>query len=88
MINDLNDLMLFFRFPLDDTGNTMTVVQYFREKYNVNLRHVLWPSLLVGSESKPTYLPMEVCPMTYLLCWSPRECISLFFFFIFLIFNF
>ncbi|XXG44501.1 hypothetical protein AAC387_Pa01g4288 [Persea americana] len=49
------------KFPVDDQGNTMTVVQYFQEKYNVNLQYSQWPSLQVGSDSKLTYLPMEVC---------------------------
>lgn len=49
----------------------MTVVQYFREKYNVNLQCSQWPSLQVGSDSKPTYLPMEVCLAIDHLCSSP-----------------
>ncbi|KAK9290108.1 hypothetical protein L1049_008272 [Liquidambar formosana] len=38
-----------------------SVVQYFREKYNITLRYVSWPSLQSGNDSRPIYLPMERC---------------------------
>ncbi|CAI9268399.1 unnamed protein product [Lactuca saligna] len=48
-------------FPVDDTGKTMSVVQYFREKYNIHLRYPHLPAIQAGSDAKPTYLPMEIC---------------------------
>ncbi|GJU46276.1 PAZ domain-containing protein, partial [Tanacetum coccineum] len=44
----------------DETA-TKTVVQYFREKYNVQLRFPALPAVPAGTDAKPTYLPMEIC---------------------------
>ncbi|KAK9126541.1 hypothetical protein Scep_015387 [Stephania cephalantha] len=49
------------RFPVDDKGTVMSVVQYFQEKYGIRLRHVTWPSLQAGNDARPVFLPMEVC---------------------------
>ncbi|XP_074576149.1 protein argonaute MEL1-like [Curcuma longa] len=49
------------KFPISETQSEISVVQYFKERYNYNLECVSWPCLLAGSESKPVYLPMEVC---------------------------
>ncbi|PWA91147.1 PAZ domain-containing protein [Artemisia annua] len=46
---------------VDETGVTKTVVQYFREKYNVQLRFVSLPAIQAGNDAKPIYLPMEIC---------------------------
>ncbi|KAF4376815.1 hypothetical protein F8388_025686 [Cannabis sativa] len=51
----LNNLM----FDLD--GNTISVVTYFQDKYEIQLEYVTWPALQVGSATKPIYLPIEVC---------------------------
>uniref|UniRef100_I1PEF1 Piwi domain-containing protein n=1 Tax=Oryza glaberrima TaxID=4538 RepID=I1PEF1_ORYGL len=51
----MNELM----FDLD--GNRISVVQYFKKQYNYSLKHVNWPCLQAGSDSRPKYLPMEVC---------------------------
>ncbi|KAA8550272.1 hypothetical protein F0562_001956 [Nyssa sinensis] len=48
-------------FQLDDTGAKKSIVQYFRERYNINLRYAHLPALQAGSDAKPIYLPMEVC---------------------------
>jgi len=48
-------------FPVDDKGTRQTVVQYFWEKYNYRLKYGSWPCLQAGSDSRPVYLPMEVC---------------------------
>ncbi|XP_068651672.1 protein argonaute MEL1-like [Aristolochia californica] len=45
----------------DEQGRSISVVRYFYERYNVPLDYVQWPCLQVGSDSRPTYLPMEVC---------------------------
>ncbi|XP_031261888.1 protein argonaute MEL1-like [Pistacia vera] len=37
------------------------VVHYFQEKYNISLRYASWPSLQSGNDSKPIFLPMELC---------------------------
>uniref|UniRef100_A0A0D9VXH8 Uncharacterized protein n=1 Tax=Leersia perrieri TaxID=77586 RepID=A0A0D9VXH8_9ORYZ len=51
----LNELM----FDLD--GTRISVVQYFKKQYNYSLKYVNWPCLQTGSDSRPRYLPMEVC---------------------------
>ncbi|KAJ1701044.1 hypothetical protein LUZ63_000823 [Rhynchospora breviuscula] len=48
-------------FPVDEQGTSISVVDYFRERYNCNLRCTAWPCLQSGNENRPTYLPMEVC---------------------------
>uniref|UniRef100_A0A8C2G670 Argonaute RISC catalytic component 3b n=1 Tax=Cyprinus carpio TaxID=7962 RepID=A0A8C2G670_CYPCA len=51
-------------FPLQlENGHTVerTVAQYFREKYNLQLKYPHLPCLQVGQEQKHTYLPLEVC---------------------------
>ncbi|KAI5007927.1 hypothetical protein ZWY2020_008975 [Hordeum vulgare] len=52
--------LIQLNFPLDD-GNQMTVVQYFRDRYKYGLRFISWPCLQSGNDSRPIYLPMEVC---------------------------
>ncbi|PWZ40147.1 Protein argonaute MEL1 [Zea mays] len=42
-------------------GPQLTVVEYFAQRYNVQLRYTAWPCLQSGNDSKPIYLPMEVC---------------------------
>lgn len=54
------------RFPLQlENGQTVerTVAQYFREKYNLQLKYPHLPCLQVGQEQKHTYLPLEVRPI-------------------------
>ncbi|PON71213.1 Exonuclease/helicase-like [Trema orientale] len=53
----LNNLM----FTLDDQRIRVSVANYFREKYRIQLKYAIWPALQVGSATKPIYLPMEVC---------------------------
>ncbi|KAK9279006.1 hypothetical protein L1049_012681 [Liquidambar formosana] len=50
-------------FPLDDNGTktNVSVVQYFRQKYNIVLKYAFLPALQAGSDSNPVYLPMELC---------------------------
>ncbi|EEE60071.1 hypothetical protein OsJ_12892 [Oryza sativa Japonica Group] len=48
-------------FPVDDNGTRKTVVQYFWDRYNYRLKYASWPCLQSGSDSRPVYLPMEVC---------------------------
>ncbi|RDX94875.1 Protein argonaute MEL1, partial [Mucuna pruriens] len=56
-------------FTVDDNSTKMSVVQYFREKYNISLKFSALPALQAGSDSKPIYLPMEVYLCTTLpLC--------------------
>ncbi|XP_059627105.1 protein argonaute MEL1-like [Cornus florida] len=47
-------------FPLD-TGATVSVVQYFRQRYNIALNYVFLPAVQAGNDAKPVYLPMEIC---------------------------
>ncbi|XP_078148835.1 protein argonaute MEL1-like [Carex rostrata] len=47
-------------FP-DENGASLSIVQYFRNKYGVNLKYPKLPCLLAGSDSRPKYIPMEVC---------------------------
>ncbi|KAF0909918.1 hypothetical protein E2562_001182 [Oryza meyeriana var. granulata] len=51
----LNELMF------DRDGTKISVIQYFKQQYNYSLKYVNWPCLQTGSDSRPTYLPMEVC---------------------------
>lgn len=51
------------RFPLQlENGQAMecTVAQYFKQKYNLQLKYPHLPCLQVGQEQKHTYLPLEV----------------------------
>lgn len=51
------------RFPLQlESGQTVecTVAQYFKQKYNLQLKYPHLPCLQVGQEQKHTYLPLEV----------------------------
>uniref|UniRef100_A0A673LS37 Protein argonaute-1 n=1 Tax=Sinocyclocheilus rhinocerous TaxID=307959 RepID=A0A673LS37_9TELE len=51
-------------FPLQlESGQTVecTVAQYFKQKYNLQLKYPHLPCLQVGQEQKHTYLPLEVC---------------------------
>ncbi|CAH2060404.1 unnamed protein product [Thlaspi arvense] len=47
-------------FTLEDNSRK-TVVQYFAEKYNYRVRFPSLPAIQSGSDSKPAYLPMELC---------------------------
>ena len=49
------------RFTLDDKKTKTSVLQYFRDKYNIVLQYASLPALQAGSDSNPVYLPMEVC---------------------------
>ncbi|KAK4286389.1 hypothetical protein QN277_002950 [Acacia crassicarpa] len=53
----LSELM----FTLDDKKTKITVVRYFHEKYNVELKYLSLPALQAGNDAKPIYLPMELC---------------------------
>lgn len=55
--------LLSTRFPLQlESGQTVecTVAQYFKQKYNLQLKYPHLPCLQVGQEQKHTYLPLEV----------------------------
>ncbi|KQK13776.2 hypothetical protein BRADI_1g12431v3 [Brachypodium distachyon] len=45
----------------DQDGVRISVVQYFKQQYNYSLKYTNWPCLQAGSDSRPIYLPMEVC---------------------------
>ena len=62
-------MLVSHRFTPDDEGPRISVVQYFRQKYNIVLRYANWPSLQAGSDTKPIYLPMEVlCSLFAIVC--------------------
>lgn len=48
-------------FTLEDKVTKTSVVQYFREKYNIELKYLVLPALQAGSDTKPAYLPLELC---------------------------
>lgn len=48
-------------FTLEDQQTRVSIVQYYREKYSIGLKHVALPALVSGNDSKPVYLPMELC---------------------------
>ncbi|KAK6942649.1 Piwi domain, partial [Dillenia turbinata] len=43
----------------DDTGATVWVVEYFRDKFGVEIYYSFLPALQAGTDSKPAYLPKE-----------------------------
>ncbi|CAM0875451.1 unnamed protein product [Alopecurus aequalis] len=45
----------------DQDGTRVSVVQYFKKQYNYSLKYTNWPCLQAGSDSRPIYLPVEVC---------------------------
>jgi eukaryotic translation initiation factor 2C len=47
------------KFSLDKGGPQKSVVQYFKEKYNIVVRYRSLPALNAGTEADPIYLPME-----------------------------
>lgn len=47
-------------YRFDQDGTRVSVVQYFNRQYNYSLKYINWPCLQAGSDSRPTYLPMEV----------------------------
>ncbi|KAM5584344.1 protein argonaute 5 [Rosa sericea] len=47
-------------FTLEDNQTRVSVVQYYREKYNISLKQVALPALQAGNDSRPAYLPMEL----------------------------
>lgn len=48
-------------FSMDDNSTMKSVVEYFREHYNISLQQTQLPCLQVGNQQRPNYLPMEVC---------------------------
>ncbi|KAM1309947.1 hypothetical protein ACFX13_006725 [Malus domestica] len=44
-----------------EDNSRISVEQYYRDTYNIVLRDVAMPALQSGSDSKPVYLPMELC---------------------------
>lgn len=52
--------IVFVRFPVDERGTRMSVVEYFKKRYDYKLEHTNWPCLQSGSDARPVYLPMEV----------------------------
>ncbi|KAJ4841784.1 argonaute 5 [Turnera subulata] len=48
-------------FLLDDMKTETSVLQYFREKYNIVLKYPSINALQAGSDTKPAFLPMELC---------------------------
>ncbi|KAL2536180.1 Protein argonaute 5 [Forsythia ovata] len=48
-------------FSLDESGTKISVVQYFRQKYNIVLKYPHLPAIQAGSDTKPVYFPMEIC---------------------------
>ncbi|XP_014494464.1 protein argonaute MEL1 [Vigna radiata var. radiata] len=45
----------------DENGTNKSVVQYFQEKYNISLQYTQLSALQAGSDTKPIFLPMELC---------------------------
>lgn len=50
-----------FEIDGDAGSRTVTVAQYFHERYGLRLQYPKLPVLLVGSKTNQTSLPMEVC---------------------------
>ncbi|PRQ33298.1 putative post-transcriptional gene silencing PAZ-Argonaute family [Rosa chinensis] len=56
----LGQLRSVFCLRTCEDENT-SVVQYYRKKYKLGLKYVAWPAIQAGNDSKPVYLPMELC---------------------------
>ncbi|KAH9603060.1 hypothetical protein KSS87_014862, partial [Heliosperma pusillum] len=48
-------------FSLGNEESQLSVAQYFRDKYKLQLKFPALPCIQVGSSKKPTYIPMELC---------------------------
>ncbi|XP_057955884.1 protein argonaute 5-like [Malania oleifera] len=48
-------------FSVHENGTKISVAQYFREKYSIELQYPRLPCIQAGNDSNPIYLPMEVC---------------------------
>lgn len=49
------------KFSLNDSKKSISVAQYFMDKYKIKLQYPKFPCLVFGDESHPVYLPMELC---------------------------
>lgn len=49
-----------YSFPVDEEKNMKSVIEYFQEVYGYTIQYPHLPCLLVGSQKKVNYLPMEV----------------------------
>ncbi|KAG5463683.1 MAG: hypothetical protein BJ554DRAFT_5349 [Olpidium bornovanus] len=49
------------RFKNEDSGQELTVTQYFKQKYNIALRFPNMPCVCWGSKARQIRMPMEVC---------------------------
>lgn len=65
----LNIYVVLYRFDLN--GTRVSVVHYFKHQYNYCLKHIHWPCLQAGNDSRPTYLPMEVVHVSSSLLLLP-----------------
>ncbi|KAI6020149.1 hypothetical protein PISMIDRAFT_93285 [Pisolithus microcarpus 441] len=50
-----------YKFRADEFGQDVTVEEYFRRKYNIQLRRPQMPLVNVGGKDKAIFLPPEVC---------------------------
>ncbi|KAI6096159.1 ribonuclease H-like domain-containing protein [Pisolithus croceorrhizus] len=50
-----------FKFRADEYGKDVTVEEYFKRKYNIQLRRPEMPLINVGGKDKAILLPPEVC---------------------------
>lgn len=49
------------KFKNEDSGQELTVTQYFKQKYNIALRFPNMPCVCWGSKARQIRMPMEVC---------------------------
>ncbi|XP_021732844.1 protein argonaute 5-like isoform X1 [Chenopodium quinoa] len=52
-------------FSLGSNDTQLSVSQYFKDKYKIQLRHPALPCIQIGSAKRLTYLPMEVCQIVH-----------------------
>ncbi|KAL6888270.1 hypothetical protein ACP4OV_009296 [Aristida adscensionis] len=60
-ITGITSIPMQLIFPINEEGIWKSVVQYFWHKYNYRLKYAAWSCLQAGSDSRPVYLPMQVC---------------------------
>lgn len=58
-----DSLLKDLSFPLDNNEGNMSVVQYFRQRYDSQLQYKFLPTFQFGTDSRPTYLPLEICKL-------------------------
>lgn len=55
-------------YRFDQEGTRVSVVHYFKQRYNYYLQYTHWPCLQAGRVDKQIYLPIEVALLCFFIC--------------------